>query len=196
MKKRRTRDSTRRSDGAQMLALRGQFVRVTGEPVRCVVERDRSHERIDHLWITVHAGQFGRLRIAINTTSVQNRERGFDPRIRVGIVRSIYNELPETGIVPAEPLDYGALEKSQFVAFQEYERQDLESLITRKTGEALLIEGWGEIYVRGHLGIHQVHSRRASCVVKTDYIGRDGAIRFYFTEARTEMLLFKFCGQP
>jgi hypothetical protein len=107
-------------------------------------------------------------------------------------MRSIQSVLPATGIMPAEALDYGTLEKSQSVAFQEYERQDLELL----TDEALLIEGWGEIYVRGHLGIHQVHSRRASCVVKTDYVGRDGAIRFYFREARTEMLLFKFCGQP
>ena len=158
MKKRRVQDSARRSDASRLLSLRGQFVRVTGEPVRCVVERDRNSKGIDHLWITVHAGQFGSVRIAINTTSVQNRERGFDPRIRVGIVRSIQSVLPATGIMPAEALDYGTLEKSQSVAFQEYERQDLELL----TDEALLIEGWGEIYVRGHLGIHQVHSRRAS----------------------------------
>lgn len=29
-----------------------------------------------------------------------------------------------------------------------------------------------------------------------EYIGRDGAIRFYFRDATAEMLLFKYCGQP
>ena len=29
-----------------------------------------------------------------------------------------------------------------------------------------------------------------------DYIGRDGAIRFYFPDGTAEMLLFKYCGQP
>jgi hypothetical protein len=41
-----------------------------------------------------------------------------------------------------------------------------------------------------------VHSRRASCSVRTDYVGRDGAVRFYYREnAAAEMLLFKYCGQ-
>jgi hypothetical protein len=58
------------------------------------------------------------------------------------------------------------------------------------------LEAWGERYVRTHIGIHQVHSMRASCSVLRDFIGRDGAIRFYFAEeARAELLLFKYCGQ-
>jgi hypothetical protein len=73
----------------------------------------------------------------------------------------------------------------------------LEQLLTEKITRAIFIEVWGELYVRTHVGIHQVHSMRASCSVPRDYIGRDGAIRFYFPEnARTEVLLFKYCGQP
>jgi hypothetical protein len=81
------------------------------------------------------------------------------------------------------------------VPFVEYERPALEALLTEKTRAALFIEAWGELYVRTHLGLHQVHSRRASCSVLTDYVGRDGAIRFYFREGTAEMLLFKYCGQ-
>jgi hypothetical protein len=73
----------------------------------------------------------------------------------------------------------------------------LELLLTQKTRDAILIEAWGELYVRAHHGIHQVHSMRASCSVPRDYIGRDGAIRFYFAEKnQAELLLFKYCGQP
>ena len=61
---------------------------------------------------------------------------------------------------------------------------------------ALRIEAWGELYRAQHLGLHQIHSRRASCAVKTDLIGRDGAIRFYLRDGKAEMFLFKYCGQP
>jgi len=68
--------------------------------------------------------------------------------------------------------------------------------LAEKTGRAIFIEAWGEFYLRNHLGIHQIHSRRASCSVLKDEIGRDGAIRFYFgNDATAEMLLFKYCGQ-
>ena len=65
-----------------------------------------------------------------------------------------------------------------------------------KLNRSLLIEGWGEFYLRVHSGIHQVHSRRASRAVPADYPERDGAIRFYFKQnGLAELLLFKFCGQ-
>ena len=83
------------------------------------------------------------------------------------------------------------------MTYIEYERPALETLLTEKTGRALFIEAWGELYIRNHLGIHQVHSRRASCSVRQDYKGRDGALRFYYGgNATAEMLLFKYCGQP
>ena len=81
------------------------------------------------------------------------------------------------------------------MTYLEYERPALEALLTEKARRAILVEAWGELYVRNHLGIHQVHSRRASCSVPKEYLGRDGAIRFYFPNATAEMLLFKYCGQ-
>jgi hypothetical protein len=94
-------------------------------------------------------------------------------------------------------LDYREIETAGPVTYLDYERPALEALLVEKTGRAIFIEAWGEFYFRNHLGIHQVHSRRASCSVLQDYIGRDGAIRFYFGgDATAEMLLLKFCGQP
>jgi hypothetical protein len=59
------------------------------------------------------------------------------------------------------------------------------------------VEAWGDFYFRAHIGVHQIHSRRASNAVPRDLIGRDGAIQFYYREPRVrEMLLFKFAGQP
>ena len=94
-------------------------------------------------------------------------------------------------------LDYHSIEAAEPVTYVEYERPALEILLAEKTGRAIFIEAWGELYVRNHLGVHQVHSRRASCSVLQDYRGRDGAIRFYYgADATSEMLLFKYCGQP
>ena len=94
-------------------------------------------------------------------------------------------------------LDYHAIEAAEPVTYIEYERPALEKLLAEKTARAISIEAWGELYIRNHLGIHQVHSRRASCSVLQDYKGRDGAIRFYYGDnATAEMLLFKYCGQP
>jgi hypothetical protein len=93
-------------------------------------------------------------------------------------------------------LDYHEIELSQPVTYIEYERPALEALLADKTGRAIFVEAWGEFYVRNHIGLHQVHSRRASCSVLKDYEGRDGAIRFYFPGGAAEMLLFKYCGQP
>jgi hypothetical protein len=93
-------------------------------------------------------------------------------------------------------LDYRTIEAATPVNYLEYERPALEALLMEKTGRAIFIEAWGELYVRNHLGIHQVHSQRASFSVPKEYLGRDGAIRFYFQDASAEMLLFKYCGQP
>ena len=94
-------------------------------------------------------------------------------------------------------LDYAVLEASSPATFLEIERPALERLLTERASRAIFIEAWGELYVRTHVGIHQVHSMRASCSVSRDYLGRDGAIRFYFAgEDGAELLLFKYCGQP
>ncbi len=172
------------------------MVRVAGEPVAFAAEIDKVASNIDHFWITIRMGDLGPLRIALSTHSRQNAAAGFDARLRVGVVTTTWEGLPAAGMVEDPGLDYARIEAETPVKFVEYERPALEALLTEKTRRALFIEAWGELYVRTHLGPHQIHSRRASCSVLSDYIGRDGAIRFYFPDGTAEMLLFKYCGQP
>jgi hypothetical protein len=173
----------------------GELVQVAGEPISFAAETDNNPANIDHFWITIRMGDAGPLRIALSTHSRQNAAAGFDPRVRVGVIAAEQN-LPAAGILPSSGLDYAALEAETPVTYLEYERPPLETFLADKTRRAVFIEAWGELYVRNQLGIHQVHSRRASCSVLTNYIGRDGAIRFYYADGTTEMLLFKYCGQP
>ena len=113
------------------------------------------------------------------------------------MLTSTWTYLPVTGIEQHKGLDYAEIEKGQTIDYTSYERPILEKLLTEKATRAVFIEAWGEFYFRKERGIHQVHSRRASCSVLRDEIGRDGAIRFYFGDTPTaEMLLFKYCGQP
>jgi hypothetical protein len=165
-------------------------------PIAFAAEVDRVPANIDHFWITIGIGTGEPFRIALSTHSRQNAAAGFDPRLRVGIVTTTRTELPVAGLVRSTGLDYHALESASPVTYVEYERPALELLLTEKTRNGILIEAWGELYVRTHLGIHQVHSMRASCSVPRDFLGRDGAIRFYFDDSRAELLLFKYCGQP
>ena len=171
------------------------MVRVAGEPIAFAAEIDNVASNIDHFWITIRMGDLGPLRIALSTHSRQNAAAGFDPRLRVGLIATTWQGLPAAGMVDSPGLDYARLEAETPVRFVEYERPALEALLTEKTRRALFIEAWGELYVRTHLGLHQVHSRRASCSVLSDYVGRDGAIRFYLRDGTAEMLLFKYCGQ-
>ena len=172
-------------------------MRVAGVPIAFAAETDKVASNIDHFWITVGMGHGESLRIALSTHSRQNAAAGFDPRVRVGVVTSAWRELPAPGVLTCRGLDYREIEAAGPVTYIEYERPALEALLAEKTGRAIFIEAWGEFYFRNHLGIHQVHSRRASCSVLQDYTGRDGAIRFYFgSDATAEMLLFKYCGQP
>ena len=152
---------------------------------------------IDHFWITIGMGTGEPLRIALSTHSRHNAAAGFDPRLRIGIVASVWTELPPAGMRKSPGLDYQQIEASAQITYLEYTRPALETLLMDKARRAVFIEAWGELYVRTHIGIHQVHSMRASCSVLRDFVGRDGAIRFYFAEeARAELLLFKYCGQP
>jgi hypothetical protein len=174
----------------------GDLVHIAGAPIAFAAEIDRVPANIDHFWITIATGVGEPFRIALSTHSRQNAAAGFDPRMRVGTIASTWTELPTVGLVKSTGLDYHVLESGSPVTYLEYERSSLERLLTEKTSSAILIEAWGELYVRSHVGIHQVHSMRASSAVPRDFIGRDGAIRFYFADARAEMFLFKYCGQP
>jgi hypothetical protein len=174
----------------------GGLVHVAGTPIAFAAEIDRVPANIDHFWITLGIGTGEPIRIALSTHSRQNAAAGFDPRMRLGIVASTFQELPPAGLVRSDGLDYHGLEAASPVTYAECERPALELLLTEKTSHAVFIEAWGELYVRTHIGIHQIHSMRASCSVPRDLVGRDGAIRFYFPDGTAEMLLFKYCGQP
>jgi hypothetical protein len=174
----------------------GDLVHVVGTPFSFAAEIDRVPANIDHFWITLDTGAGEPIRLALSTHSRKNAAGGFDARMRVGIASSTWQTLPPAGLVKSGCLDYHTLEAASPVPFVEYERPALEVLLTQKTSHAILIEAWGELYVRAHLGIHQIHSMRASCSVPRDLHGRDGAIRFYYADARAELLLFKYCGQP
>jgi hypothetical protein len=116
--------------------------------------------------------------------------------MRVGVFASRWSELPASGIFPVAGLDYAELERAQVIEYREMERTALETILKAKADRTIFVEAWGAFYRRDRLGIHQVHSRRASCSVRTDYVGRDGALRFYYREASAaEMFLFKYCGQ-
>jgi hypothetical protein len=185
-----------RRNHPQLHLQHGDLVHAVGAPISFAAEIDRVPANTDHFWITIGVGTGEPLRIALSTHSRQNAAAGFDPRMRVGISASTWQELPIAGLVKSTGLDYHALEAASPVPYAEFERPALETLLTEKTSRAIFIEAWGELYVRTHIGIHQVHSMRASCSVPRDLHGRDGAIRFYFADAQAELLLFKYCGQP
>lgn len=171
------------------------LVWVAGRPIQCEIESDVDATRADHLWLDIEAGDGGFFRIALNTWSRTSFASGFDPRIRVAIVASTWNELPPSGVFSSDGLDYSTIAPKNAGDFQPYERSRLEKLLIGKFERAIFIQAWGELYERGHRGLHQVHSRRASAVVQTDYIGRDGAVCFYYENRERETLLFKFFGQ-
>ncbi|HSV64131.1 MAG TPA: hypothetical protein VLH83_12370 [Chthoniobacterales bacterium] len=174
----------------------GDLVHLAGTPIAFAAEIDRVPANIDHFWITVGIGSGEPIRIALSTHSRQNAAAGFDARIRVGRIASAWSQLPAAGLFKSNGLDYHSLEAASPIAYVEYERPPLEVLLADEARRAVFIEAWGELYVRVHVGIHQVHSMSASCSVPRDLIGRDGAIRFYFRDETAEMLLFKYCGQP
>lgn len=174
-----------------------KLVHVTGVPY--FVERELAIDPAlaDHVWITLEAPPFGRLRAVVNTLSRLNRAAGFDPRVRVGIVRSMWDEKPPPGLVEVPGQDYALIESVTNVLYEHYESEALAELMIGRAKMAVRVEVWGELYARDHLGIHQVHSRRTSCAVPLDLKNRDGALKLYYAEENlAELFLFKFCGQP
>jgi hypothetical protein len=188
----RPRQQTRR---ASFGFKHGDLVHVAGTPISFVAEIDAVPTNIDHFWITVGVGAGEPIRISLSTHSRQNAAAGFDPRIRLGVVAAPWVELPPAGLTTSPGLDYSAIEQTTPVTYVEQARPALELLLADKAKRATFIEAWGELYVRTHIGIHQVHSMRASCSVPRDLIARDGAIRFFFADGTAELLLFKYCGQ-
>jgi hypothetical protein len=179
-----------------LFALRDRYVRVAGEVASVQVEEDLDDRKIDHVWITVRAGEFGRVQISLSTSSRQSRALELDPRVRVGRIDGQWDQLPAAGVGTVPPLDYRKIEAEHPVSYAPYERVTLEQFLTDRAKRAIYAEAWGEFYIRAHIGVHQVHSRRASLAVPRDVIGQDGALQFYYPANTRELLLFKYAGQP
>jgi len=173
-----------------------KFVHVRGVPYTVAVEESEDPLKIDHVYLNVEVPPFGRLRVAINTLSRISREAGFDPRIRVGIIKSTYTEKPIPSLEECNGLDYAKQDEKHGVKYQTYEQAELQEMLVTKMKVAIRAEIWGELYARDHLGIHQVHCRRASKAVPVDVPNRDGALKlFYPQDSAAEAFLFKFDGQ-
>jgi len=171
------------------------LVRVVGRILGVDVEDRENPDEIDHVWIRIHAGD--EVVVSVNTSSKKNRLAGFDPRIRVGLSRGTWADLPPQGAESCPANDYAEIEARVNVFYEHYERKPLEALLMDRCARATLLEVWGAPYHHRVHGVHQIHSRRASCAVPDDITGRDGALKFYFEPGQaTELFLFKFCGQP
>jgi hypothetical protein len=175
-----------------------KFVHVVGVPYAVEAEQDLIDPlKNDHVWITVEAPPFGRLRCAINTLSRLNRDAGFDSRVRVAILSTTWTERPPTSLEEVNGLDYAVIEAQLGLTYELYEHQPLSDLLIERAKSAVRAEVWGELYAGETLGVHQIHCRRASCAVKVDVKGRDGALKLYYAKDNlAEMFFFKFCGQP
>ena len=173
-----------------------KFVHVRGVPYTVTVEESEDPLKIDHVFLNLEVPPFGRLRVCINSLSRMSRENGFDPRVRVGIIRSTYTDKPQPGLEECAGLDYAKQEEKHGVKYEQYEPAALSEMLVTKMKAAIRAEVWGELYARDHLGIHQIHCRRASNALPQDLKSRDGALKLYYPQDNlAEAFLFKFDGQ-
>jgi len=191
----------KRGRGLQLFRdLHTPLVHLVGDHLKGRVETRAGHlglnRELDHVWISMDPGLSVRVMISVNTFSIRNAAAGFDPVVRLGVMRGTWDSLPERGINECHRFSYEEIPGIGEVDFLPMERVFLESMILDRVHQAILLEAWGTPYHREISGIHQIHSRRGSCAVPDSIEGRDGALRFYFREEqRMETLLFKFCGQ-
>lgn len=173
------------------------FIYAAGGDIEVRVEDHPDPERIDHVWISIDTEDFGRIQISVNTDSRNSLLAGFDRRVRVGTLRGTWTELPPRIVQPHRGFDYEEIPDIESVIFEPMTRVQMESLLTRACYRASMLEVWGTPYERPRIGIHQIHSRRASRAVPIDLRGRDGAMQFYFRDDHSTLLmLLKFDGQP
>jgi hypothetical protein len=173
------------------------LVRAVGSATRARIEPSRNPADVDHVWITLEAGLPRPIEIAVNTQSRRNRDAGFDPRVRVGRKREPWVALPDIGVAPLARFSYAEKEARANFFYEFLERDALEKYLVDCAHMSLRMEVIGAPYhQRPIVGIHQIHSRRASCAVPGDLDGLDGALCFYFAFPReAHWLFFKFCGQ-
>ncbi len=169
---------------------------MVGTVVKFEIESPKRPENLDHVFVNLDAGVSAPIVLSINTLSFRNRMAGHDARIRAGVLRHVWQKPPSPGLYSLESFDYGTVEFLEPVEYRELERTEVEDFFAGHCSSCRLVEAWGVPYHRSQPGLHQIHSRRASCAVPEDLIGRDGAVRFYFDEGRiSELVLLKFCGQ-
>ncbi len=173
----------------------GDFVRVAGVPLRSEEESGPDPQKNDHLWLTVRAGEIGEIRIALTTWSVPSLAAGVDPRVQLAVVSTRWTALPPAGISPGGRVDYEAICRDTGFSFRPHDAASIVREIVGRFSRAIFAEAWGELYVREHVGIHQVHSRRSSLALPTNVLGRDGALRLYFDGGDAELVMLKFNGQ-
>lgn len=107
-----------------------------------------------------------------------------------------WSTLPSRGVISCGGFDYATIEEQANIYYEPCERSDLEAFLIETCARATLLEAWGVPYSVPVTGLHQIHSRRASCAISRDIQGRDGALQFYFADQTTLLVFFKFCGQP
>lgn len=171
-----------------------------GDVISATVELADEESRIDHVWIFLDCGIGEPVTISVNTTSRKSAAAGFDARLRVGRASGVARHMPPRGLRPAGHFDYGEVEVTRNIFYEHMDRADCEKLFLGLARGSDRVEAWGAPYRRGAgTGIHQIHSRRASCAVPDDVAGLDGGLKFYHRgpqEVAWTMLLIKFCGQP
>jgi hypothetical protein len=174
-----------------------KFVHVTGVPYIVEIPTVEDPAEVDPVWITLEVPNVGRIRAVINTVSRLSRDAGVDARVRLCIHKSPWEEKPQTGLIECDGQNYGLLEALDSLTYDPYEQEELAQLLAAKAKTAVRAEVWGDLYARDHLGIRQIHSRRASNALPSDIVGRDGALKLYYNDDNeAELFLFKFSGQP
>lgn len=174
-----------------------KFVHVIGVPYAVDREVAEDPANSDRLWLTIEAPPFGRLRASVNTTSRLCSDAGHDPRVRVAIVPSTWEEKPTPGLSEDKGQNYSKIEAAFGATYELMEREALADLLAERAKRAVRAEVWGDLYAQEHLGVRQLHCRRASSAVSEDLRNHDGALKLYYAEGNTaELFLFKFAGQP
>lgn len=174
-----------------------KFVHVIGVPYAVDREAAEDPANSDRLWLTIEAPPFGRLRASVNTTSHLSRDAGHDPRVRVAIVKSTWDEKPNPGLSEDKGQNYAKIETAFGATYEAMERDALADLLVERAKRAVRAEVWGDLFAKEHLGVRQLHCRRTSSAVPTDLRNHDGALKLYYADGNSaELFLFKFAGQP
>lgn len=173
------------------------LVRVVGNLRSARIEPALNPDRIDHVWLELDCAFHAPVLVAVNTRSLRNLDAGFDPRVRLGLWRETWSHLPAPGVAAADTFRYADHEARVNIFYESLERAALERQLLTAAHESLRITAIGTPYHRPRLGLHQIHSRHASCAVREERDGLDGALGFHLArDHETRWMFFKFCGQP